>query len=88
VGTGFSNRQIREFLDRAKPLVQSRSPFEFVPESSGSSWSYGLTAAERKTAVWLKPLLVCQVRFTEWTMDGHLRHPAFLRVPGIPRGQA
>jgi bifunctional non-homologous end joining protein LigD len=28
--------------------------------------------------VWLKPVLVCQVRFTEWTEDGHLRHPAFL----------
>jgi bifunctional non-homologous end joining protein LigD len=27
--------------------------------------------------VWLKPVLVCRVRFTEWTKDGHLRYPAF-----------
>lgn len=41
---------------------------------------YGLTATERKTAVWLKPGLVCRVRFTERTRDGHLRHPAFVRM--------
>ena len=53
------------------------SPVDCIPESGGIRWSYGLTAAEQKAAVWLKPELVCRVRFTEWTMDGHLRHPAF-----------
>jgi ATP-dependent DNA ligase len=38
---------------------------------------YGLTPTERRTAVWLKPVLSCQVRFTEWTADRHLRHPIF-----------
>jgi bifunctional non-homologous end joining protein LigD len=28
--------------------------------------------------MWLKPELVCQINFTEWTRDGHLRHPVFL----------
>jgi bifunctional non-homologous end joining protein LigD len=32
--------------------------------------------------VWLKPVLVCRVRFTEWTRDGHLRHPCFEALQG------
>jgi bifunctional non-homologous end joining protein LigD len=77
VGSGFSNLQIRQLVERAASLRQALSPFERIPESDGSSWAYGLTAAERRTAVWLKPTLVCRVRFTEWTRDGHLRHPIF-----------
>jgi bifunctional non-homologous end joining protein LigD len=60
-----------------KALRQPESPFDQIPESSRSRWGYGLTAEERKTAVWVKPVLVCQMRFTEWTDDGCLRHPAF-----------
>jgi bifunctional non-homologous end joining protein LigD len=56
-------------------IQQPQCPFEAIPASAGTSWSYGLT--ERKTAVWLKPILVCEVRFTEWTREGHLRHPFF-----------
>jgi bifunctional non-homologous end joining protein LigD len=77
VGTGFTDRQIREFLAAVAQIRQSECPFESIPEGGGSSWSYGLTAEERRTAVWLKPLLVCRVRFTEWTDDGHLRAPSF-----------
>jgi bifunctional non-homologous end joining protein LigD len=31
-----------------------------------------------RRCTWVKPELVCQIHFTEWTQDGHLRHPAFL----------
>jgi bifunctional non-homologous end joining protein LigD len=31
-----------------------------------------------RRCTWLRPELVCQVRFTEWTADGGLRHPVFL----------
>lgn len=77
VGTGFTNRQIEQFVRETEQIRQSQSPFGRIPESRGTSWSYGLTAAERQAAVWLKPVLVCRVRFTEWTRDGHLRHPIF-----------
>ena len=77
VGTGFSNVQIREIQEAAEPLRQLHSPFDSIPESGGTAWSYGLTAAERKATVWVRPELVCRVRFTEWTAGGHLRHPAF-----------
>ena len=77
VGTGFSTLQIREFLRLSQPLVQARPPFEHVPLGQGTSWTYGLTAAELRSSVWLKPVLTCGVRFTEWTMGGHLRDPCF-----------
>jgi bifunctional non-homologous end joining protein LigD len=37
-----------------------------------------VTAEEMNEMQWLRPKLVAQVRFVEWTADGHLRHPAFL----------
>ncbi|MFO1499495.1 MAG: non-homologous end-joining DNA ligase [Verrucomicrobiota bacterium] len=77
VGTGFSNLAIRQILERTAALRQRECPFDSIPESGGTQWSYGLTAEERRTAVWLKPVLVCRVRFTEWTDERHLRHPAF-----------
>jgi bifunctional non-homologous end joining protein LigD len=77
VGTGFSDRQIREFLAATAQIQQRECPFESIPESGGSRWGYGLTPEERRTAVWIKPLLVCRVRFTEWTDDRHLRAPSF-----------
>jgi bifunctional non-homologous end joining protein LigD len=77
VGTGFSEVQIRDLLARFEPLRQSRCPCEAIPKGGGNSWSDGLTAAELRSAVWLKPVLVCRVRFTEWTNDGHLRHPCY-----------
>jgi hypothetical protein len=38
---------------------------------------WALTAKEMKDCCWLKPKLVAQVEFTEWTPDGHLRHSSF-----------
>lgn len=58
-------------------IEQRACPFESIPEAGRSRWAYGLTAEERRTAVGRKTALVFRVRFTEWTSDGHLRHPAF-----------
>jgi len=49
-----------------------------LPEKIKGRFGQGLTAAEMKRCTWLKPALVCQVRFSEWTRDGHLRQPVFL----------
>ena len=37
-----------------------------------------MTAEQMKEMQWLKPAIVAQIRFVEWTADGHLRHAAFL----------
>lgn len=65
VGTGFSSADLDALAKRFKPLEQRQSSFVEVP------------AIERKDAVWLKPKLVCEVEYTEWTRDGRLRHPSF-----------
>jgi bifunctional non-homologous end joining protein LigD len=65
VGTGFGAAALTNLARRFKPLERKSSPFEEVP------------AAERKGAVWLKPELVCQVAYVEWTRDGRLREPRF-----------
>jgi bifunctional non-homologous end joining protein LigD len=36
-----------------------------------------LKGALVRTATWVKPTLVCEVAFTEWTSDGKIRHPSF-----------
>jgi bifunctional non-homologous end joining protein LigD len=65
VGTGFSSADLDALAKRFEPLEQKASSFVEVP------------ALERKDAVWLKPRLVCEVEYTEWTRDGRLRHPSF-----------
>jgi ATP-dependent DNA ligase len=39
---------------------------------------WALTREEMKNCLWLKPQLVAQIEFTEWTPDGHLRHSKFV----------
>jgi ATP-dependent DNA ligase len=58
-------------MARMKPLENDICPFANVPEKRRNQWA--LTAAEIKNCVWLKPELVVQIEFTEWTPDDHLR---------------
>ena len=45
-----------------------------------SRWDQGLTAAEMKRCRWVKPTMVCQIKFTEWTRDDRLRQLVFLGI--------
>ena len=52
-----------------------------VRESAGGTggrWGEGLTAAKMKNCRWLKPVLVGEFEFVEWTPDKHLRHSRFV----------
>jgi bifunctional non-homologous end joining protein LigD len=70
VGTGFSMRSARELAGRlAKVGVQT-------PVLSRSETA-GLAAGEWSAVHWVKPILLCEVAFTEWTADGRIRHPSF-----------
>jgi len=64
VGTGFSSKQRKELLQ------ELRKDEVDEPQVRG--------APRMRDAHWVKPRLVAQVRFTEWTSDGKLRHPSFL----------
>jgi DNA ligase D-like protein (predicted ligase) len=65
VGTGFNDRTLKDLVDRLTARARKTSPF---------------TRGEppTKTSHWVRPDLVAQVGFTEWTGDGSLRHPRFL----------
>jgi bifunctional non-homologous end joining protein LigD len=49
-----------------------------LPEKRRTQWA--LTREEMKNCVWLKPKLIAQVEFVEWTPDGHLRAPKFVAL--------
>jgi bifunctional non-homologous end joining protein LigD len=55
-------------------------PFYNLPATARNRWDQGLTAAEMKRCHLVKPVLVCQVKFTEWTRDDRLRQRVFLGI--------
>ena len=67
-GTGFTERDIDELLAKLEPLRSDTPPFKEVPK---------MPKVRKGDVVWVKPQLVCEVEFAEWTHDGHLRAPSF-----------
>ncbi|HUJ91326.1 MAG TPA: DNA ligase D [Gaiellaceae bacterium] len=67
-GTGFTERTIEDLLTRLKPLRRDGSPLAAVPK---------MPKVRKDDVTWVEPELVCEVRFAEWTHDGHLRAPSF-----------
>ena len=54
-------------------------PVRNLPEKKAGRWGAGLTAAKMAECRWLKPVLVAQFEFVEWT-EGHLRHSKFMAL--------
>ena len=65
VGTGFGMKAAQDLYDRLSPLKIDGPAVNGLPR--------GLV----RKAQWVKPALLCEVAFTEWTEDGHIRHPSF-----------
>jgi DNA ligase D-like protein (predicted ligase) len=76
VRNGFVPLVRREVASRFNGLEIDTCPFANLPEKKRTQWA--LTKEEMKNCVWLKPELVAQIEFTEWTPDGHLRHSKFV----------
>lgn len=66
VGTGFSERSIIEISEKLKRIKTPSPPFQNPP-----------VGPEAKGVHWVKPVLVAEVEFAQWTKDGVLRHPSF-----------
>jgi DNA ligase D-like protein (predicted ligase) len=75
VRNGFVPKVRREVFQKLAGLEIEKCPFTNLPEKRRTLWA--LTADEMKECRWLKPELVAQIEFTEWTPDGHLRHSSF-----------
>jgi bifunctional non-homologous end joining protein LigD len=68
-------------VDRLQSFHTARCPFTDLPNTERKSrWGEGITPEDMATFQWVKPKLVVQLRFVEWTEDRHLRHAAFLGV--------
>jgi bifunctional non-homologous end joining protein LigD len=80
VGTGFNTALLRVLHTRFQKLRRAKCPFADLPEKSGGRWAQSLTPAEMKRCSWVEPEIVCEVKFTEWTRDGKLRHPVFIGI--------
>lgn len=65
-GTGFNEESLKDMHSKLKKLEQKASPFETKPKEPGAHW--------------IKPELVAQIKYTEWTETGSLRHPVFIAL--------
>jgi bifunctional non-homologous end joining protein LigD len=66
VGTGFSRSEREMLLDQLRSVVRATSPFD-----------HSLPPNFEKGATWVRPRLVGEIQFGEWTPDGRLRHPVW-----------
>src|SRR5260370_6839563 len=65
VGGGFNQRTLDKIYKLMQPLRTRQSPFVEAPKTN-------------EPVQWLKPKLFAEVKFSEWTSNGHLRHPVFI----------
>lgn len=65
VGTGFSDKTLKDLFQLFKPLITKNCPFEGIPKTN-------------TPATWLKPELICEIKYTEKTKDDVFRHPVYM----------
>jgi bifunctional non-homologous end joining protein LigD len=65
VGTGFTMKSAQELYNRLAKIKVDKPPIPALPRNILNG------------ATWVRPQLLCEVAFTEWTEDGHIRHPSF-----------
>ena len=79
-GTGFDDALLGEIGAMLEPLVRRDPPCAGPAVEPGAEPRPGSDIPDTKTTTWVEPTYVCEVRFREWTPDGVIRHPAFLRL--------
>jgi ATP-dependent DNA ligase len=75
---GFTPKLREELMKRFRKLETDTCPFANLPEKRSGRWGTGLTAAKMQEVQWLKPTLVGQFEFVEWTDGDHPRHSKFI----------
>jgi bifunctional non-homologous end joining protein LigD len=77
---GFTPAARQQLFKKFASLDVPECPFANLPEARGGRWGEGLTRAKMAECRWLKPVLVGQFEFVEWTPDNHLRHSRFIAL--------
>jgi bifunctional non-homologous end joining protein LigD len=75
--SGFTPALRQQLFKKFKALEIPDCRFANLPEERSGRWGQGLTRAKMAQCRWLKPELVGQFEFLEWTADNHLRHSKF-----------
>jgi bifunctional non-homologous end joining protein LigD len=74
VGTGFSHETLKELHGKLMKLKIAKSPF-------------GRKVKDEAVTTWVRPQLVAEVKFTEWTSSGEMRHPVYLGLRSDKKAQ-
>jgi DNA ligase D-like protein (predicted ligase) len=77
VRNGFVPATRRQVFEELRPLQEPNCPFVNLPEAHKGRWGDGLTTEDMEKCVWVRPELVAQIEFLEWTQSDHLRHSKF-----------
>ena len=80
VRAGLTPHTRAELFPLLKSLAQQKCSFTNLPSSRTGHWGEGITAEDMTALRWVKPKIVVEVSFVEWTLDGLLRHPEFIGV--------
>jgi bifunctional non-homologous end joining protein LigD len=66
-GTGFNHQSLKEMYELLQPLIQTKSPFDEKIKTNSP-------------VTWVKPELICEIKYAEVTADGKFRHPVFMHL--------
>ena len=77
---GFTPLLRQQVFKQFATLGIPQCPFMNLPEKRSGRWGLGLTAEKMKDCRWLRPELVGQFEYVEWTPDNHLRHSRFVAL--------
>jgi ATP-dependent DNA ligase len=78
VRAGFVPLTRRQVFEWIKSLETAKCPFVNLPEKEAGRWGQALTAEKMKVCVWVKPRIMAEIEFVEWTGADHLRHAKFV----------
>ena len=73
-GTGFDKELLRSLYEKMQPLKTQAKPFN-------------VQVKDEAQTTWLQPRLVGEVKFTEWTTGGEMRHPVFLGLRSVKKAR-
>ena len=66
-GSGFNQKSLKDLFEKMQPLVKEKSPLEEKIKMNAA-------------VSWIKPALICEIKYSEITSDGKFRHPVFLHL--------
>jgi bifunctional non-homologous end joining protein LigD len=78
VGTGFTTKSLAMLHKKLRADERPDCPFVDIPSKQNGQWVQGITPSMMRKMHWVNPVLVCEIKFAEWTRDKKLRAPVFL----------